>query len=683
MRTTFTRLLVGPALALPALTMAVSPGHAASASSLPPGVSDPCPAASGVYVTCAALVGTPTGNSSAAARAAATTPSGYGASGIRDAYDFQTSLGGSRQTVAIVTAYDDPDAESDLGVYRSQYNIPACTTADGCFKKVGQTGSTTSLPEANTAWAVNLSQSMDMISAVCPNCHILVVEANDNSIANLGPAENEAVALGAKFIDNDWYTTETSLGTAETSYDSEYFDHPGVAITAPAGNAGYGVDYPAASQYVTAVGGTALTKDTSVARGWTETAWSNSGSGCSAYEPKPSWQTDTGCTTRSVADMAAVADPSTPVAFYDTPYDGGWRASGGTALSAAIVAAAYALAGTPAAGTYPASYPYQHPGGSYTTPGNSYPYASGLFNITSGSNGTCSPAYLCTAGAGYNGPTGIGTPDTQVSLSGTGSLKGPFWGELTNECLDDHNDTVANGNAVQVYVCDGLAGQEWTAEANGTIQLKSGWCLDIHLGGTADGTHVQLYTCISGDGSQQWTPLASGQLYNPQSGKCLDDPSGSTTNGTQFQIYTCNSGSGQVWRAPYTVPTSSGSISSQINVKKCVDDHGGVTTDGNPIDIYDCNGNAAQDFTIAADASLHVLGKCMATVSDGTADGTKIELWACTGDTGQRWIARSDGALMNVRSGTCLDDPSASTTNYTQLQIWTCLNDIQQSWTLP
>jgi subtilase family serine protease len=161
-----------------------------------------------------------------------------------------------------------------------------------------------------------------MISAICPSCHILVVEASSSDITDLGTAENEAVALGAKFIDNDWGIPEADLGVAETTYDSEYFDHPGVAITAPAGDDGYGViNYPAASPYVTAVGGTTLTVDTSVPRGYTETAWPSSSSGCSAYEPKPSWQTDTGCTGRTLTDTAA--DAGTSVAHYDTPTEGG------------------------------------------------------------------------------------------------------------------------------------------------------------------------------------------------------------------------------------------------------------------------------------------------------------------------------------------------------------------------
>ncbi len=325
-------------------------------------------------------------------RAAASAPSGWAPADLVSAYGFPSATSGIGMTVAVVTAYDDPAAESDLGVYRAQYGLPACTTANGCFRKVNQSGGT-SYP--SPGWSAQDAQSLEAVSAVCPNCHILLVEATSSAITDLGAAENEAVALGAKFVDNDWSILESELKYNETSYDT-YFNHPGVAITAPSGNSGYGVSYPAASQYVIAVGGTVLTKDSSAARGWDETAWASSGSGCSAYEHKPSWQTDNGCTGRTLNDVAAVA---TNVAYYDTPTSGGWNTGSGTGISAAIIAAAYALAGDPAAGSYPASSLYANP--------------TGLYDITTGSNGHCSQPYpyLCTASSGYDGPTGLGTPD--------------------------------------------------------------------------------------------------------------------------------------------------------------------------------------------------------------------------------------------------------------------------------
>jgi hypothetical protein len=609
---------------------------------------------------------------------------GLSPSQLQSAYGLQSAWAGTRQTVAVVTAFDDPNAEADMGTYRAQFNLPPCTSSDGCFKKVDQTGGS-SYPQPG--WSFVDAEALDMISAVCPNCHILLVEANSASVPDLGAAENEAVALGAKFIANDWITAETSQ---DTSYDTQYFNHPGVAITAPAGNSGYGVNYPAASQYVTAVGGTTLTPGGG-SRGWTESVWSGTGSGCSAYDPKPSWQKDTACSGRTLNDLAAVADPSTgsAVAVYDTPTEGGnWVLGGGTAVAAAIVAAAYALAGTPASGTYPASYPYAHPGGSYTTPGTAYPYAAGLNDITSGSNGTCSTSYLCTAGSGYDGPTGLGSPSFTASLSSSGSLTSSVYSGVTDKCMDDPGDANMT-QKIQIYSCLGNASQAWTVEADGTLQINGGgYCLDAKNGGPL----VQLYHCngtaTSPNPNQQWTSRGDGTLRNQASGQCLTDPSGSTTNGTQLQVSSCSAtAADEQWTLPYPVPSSTGEIHSQVPPApgSCVDDRNARTTDGNPLQINNCTGNGAQTWTVEPDGTLQVLGKCMATISDGTTNGTLMGLYSCNGDTSQHWVARSDGSLLNFRSGIrCLDDPNASTTPGTQLQIWGCTGaNVQQRWTLP
>jgi subtilase family serine protease len=329
----------------------------------------------------------------------AATPSGYGPADLRAAYDLP-STGGSGATVAIVDAYDDPSAESDLSTYRSTFGLPACTTSGGCFRKVGQNGSGT-LPKADSGWAEEISLDLDMVSAICPDCNILLVEANSSSVGDLGTAVNTAVSLGAKYVSNSWGGSESS---SDTSYDSSYFDHPGVAITASSGDGGYGVEYPAASRYVTAVGGTSLQQDSST-RGWSETVWSGAGSGCSAYDPKPSWQTDPGCSRRTVADVAAVADPATGVAVYDSyGGDSGWEVFGGTSASSPIIASVYALAGTPSSGSSPASFPYAH--------------TDALYDVTSGSNGSCDDAYLCTGEPGYDGPTGLGTPNGTAAFAG-------------------------------------------------------------------------------------------------------------------------------------------------------------------------------------------------------------------------------------------------------------------------
>ena len=334
---------------------------------------------------------------------ATTAPTGYGPADLQSAYALAgaaASNGGS-QTVAVVDAYDDKTAEADLAVYRSTYGLPPCTTANGCFKKVNQNGVQGSYPTNNQGWGLEVSLDLDMVSAACPKCHILLVEATSNANNNLYAAEDTAARLGATVISNSYGGAESS---SETAADS-HFNHPGIPITVSSGDSGYGVEYPAASRFVTAVGGTTLSRS-SGARGWTESVWSGAGSGCSAYEAIQSWEPSTGCARRTVADVSAVADPNTGVAVYDSNCSlvnqlagmcfSGWGTVGGTSASAPIVAAVYALAGNGASTTY-ASYPYAH--------------ASGLNDVVSGSNGSCGGSYLCTAGAGYDGPTGLGTPN--------------------------------------------------------------------------------------------------------------------------------------------------------------------------------------------------------------------------------------------------------------------------------
>jgi hypothetical protein len=314
-------------------------------------------------------------------------PAGFGPSDLQSAYDLPSGSAGDGRTVAIVDAFDNPNAEAELATYRAQFGLPACTTSDGCFRKIDQNGGT-DYPAADPGWSGEIALDIQMVSAVCPNCRILLVEADDNSMDNLGAAVNQAVAQGAKFVSNSYGGSESS---SDPQTDALYYDHPGVAITASTGDDGYGVSYPAASPYVTAVGGTSLVKDTS-ARGWTEAAWNGAGSGCSSFQAKPAVQTDTGCAHRSVADVSAVADPNTGVAVYNA---GAWHVYGGTSASAPIIASVYALAGSPAAGSDPMAFPYAR--------------TTALNDVVSGSNGACG-SYLCQAGPGYDGPTGLGTP---------------------------------------------------------------------------------------------------------------------------------------------------------------------------------------------------------------------------------------------------------------------------------
>jgi hypothetical protein len=370
--------------------------------------------------------------------ATAAAPSGWGPSSLDSAYKL-SATGGSGQTVAVVDAMNDPNAASDLAAYRSQFGLPACTAASGCFRQVNQSGATSPLPANDAGWAGEESLDIDMVSAICPLCHIILVEASGADSADLYAAENEAVALGAKFVSNSWGGGEYSGQTA----DDANFNHPGVAITVSAGDSGTGAQFPATSQYVTAVGGTTLTT-ASNARGWTESAWSDSGSGCSAFDPKPSWQTvSTSCTRRAEADVSAVADPATGVAVYQTYGATGWVVYGGTSVSAPIIASVYALAGTPGASDHPASYPYAH--------------ASSLFDVTSGANGTCG-APICAAGAGWDGPTGLGTPNGTAAFTAGGGTA-----TLTITSPGTQSTTVGHAVSLALSATGGTAPYTWSA----------------------------------------------------------------------------------------------------------------------------------------------------------------------------------------------------------------------------
>src|SRR5438552_380289 len=240
-------------------------------------------------------------------------PEGLTPSDLQAAYKLPSARAGKGQTIAIIDAYDDPNAEKDLAVYRATFGLPACTTANGCFKKVGQNGGK-NYPGANGNWAGEIALDLDMVSAIAPNSHILLVESTSAAFGDLGRAVDMAVRLGATEVSNSYGGKETAKDARDMA---RYYNHPGVVITASSGDSGYGVQFPAAYNTVVAVGGTTLSRAKN-ARGWTESAWSGSGSGCSQYISKPTWQKDTGCQQRTVADVSAVADPDKGVAVYNS-----------------------------------------------------------------------------------------------------------------------------------------------------------------------------------------------------------------------------------------------------------------------------------------------------------------------------------------------------------------------------
>jgi subtilase family serine protease len=313
---------------------------------------------------------------------------------LKDAYKLTGTSSGGR-TVAIVDAYGYPSLASDLATYRSYFGLPACTTSNGCLKILDQNGGS-SLPRFDTGWAGEQALDVDAVSAICPDCKIVVVQAKSASIADLGTAVNTAAKqAGVVAVSNSYGGGDLSDATYGAAYN-----HPGIAVTASTGDNGYqGGSFPASSSYVTAVGGTTLTSASNT-RGWNETVWSGAGSGCSTVNAALAAAApyDTGCAKRAIADVSAAADPSNGgmAVYYPTSRTAStWAQVGGTSESAPIIASVYALSGNTAG--YANAIPYGH--------------TANLFDVTGGSNGSCPTTQWCSARGGWDGPTGLGTPN--------------------------------------------------------------------------------------------------------------------------------------------------------------------------------------------------------------------------------------------------------------------------------
>jgi hypothetical protein len=532
--------------------------------------------------------------------------------------------------VAIVDAFDDPNAESDLGFYRSSYGLPACTTANGCFSKVNQSGAASPLPPAagSSGWASEISLDLDMVSAICPNCHILLVEANSTQITDLGTGVDAAVNMGAKYVSNSYGGAEFS---GESGYDG-YYNHPGVAVTVAAGDSGYGVEWPAAAQYVTAVGGTSLIK-ASNARGWAETVWGNginapngigTGSGCSTGESKPSWQTDSGCSDRTVNDVAADADPNTGAYVYDTYDQGGWAIFGGTSEASPIIASVYALAGGIGASDYPSSYLYARHN------------AGNMNDVTSGSNGSCG-TYLCNGGSGYDGPTGLGTPEGLYAF-----------GQIA--------DTISITNP---------GSQSTNLNASVSLQIHASANSGLPLSYSATG----LPTGLSINGS---TGLISGTATAAGSYTVTVTASDATpvSNSVTFG-WTVRSG---------PVATYTGTI-RLFKMGYCLDDRNNSSANGAIVQIWRCNGLANQVWQVMSDGTIQHNGLCADARNFGTTNGTKVQLWACTGKSNQQWNTKNWRVNYTNPAATnkVLDDTGFGG-NGTQQEIWTNNGTINQAW---
>lgn len=325
---------------------------------------------------------------------------------LQQAYDltYLSATQGSGRTVAIVDAFGYPAAASDLATFRSANGLPPCTVASGCLQIVGENGASSPLPPPQASWEVEQATDLDAVSALCPNCRIVLVEASSTAWGDLVAAIRTAAAMGATQISNSWTTVAANPPASSLSF-------PGVSLVAASGDNGYvgtsGDSYPAAYPGVLAAGGTSL-QPASNPRGFSETAWSGAGSGCDTKIAKPAFQGSIGCSGRAYADLSADADPHTGLGVYDSS-DGGWLLAGGTSLASPLIAAYEAISGL---------------GG--TSPGWAYANGGSLNQPLSGSNGSCPvlQTFLCEAGGGYGGPTGTGSISGAL-VSGAPGIGGP------------------------------------------------------------------------------------------------------------------------------------------------------------------------------------------------------------------------------------------------------------------
>ncbi len=666
------------------------------------------------------------------------------AANLQSAYDLATAAAanGAGTTVSIVDAYRDPNVVTDLAAYRSEYGLPACdsATGEGCVTTYSETGgSASSVPVDPTGgWEVEESLDVDMVSAICPLCHLALYEANSTALTDLGPAENTA-AKASKFVSNSWGGLDYP---GESANDTVYFNHPGVVTAFASGDDGYGAGYPASSELVTSVGGTDLTGSTG---DWSQTVWNNADgateSGCSSGEPKPAWQTDTGstgCANRTENDVSAVADGPDGISIYDS-YDssttcGGWCSVGGTSAATPIITSVYALAGTPAANTYPSSYLYQNEGAGLTriTSGNDSVSAGG-------STYTCESdrQYLCNAADslsdGYNGPTGWGTPNgadlsaftntstdvvsainpgtydlqagvsyalpaieaydsagNAVTYSATGLPSGLTINSSTGAISGKLSSTPAT-SAVTVTVSDGSAASNISFDIVSIASLDTDYhavsgavhldldnkCMDDTNNSSANLNKVQIYTC-NGEASQNWTyepdtePGTAGVVEH--NGKCLDVHRGGTTNGTLLDLYSCNGSGSQQWYL-------TGDLGELYNPQsgKCAEDPYSSTVNGRQLDIWTCNAGDNQAWTVpASPAQSGVTGKCLDDKGASSANGNIIDSYSCNGQASQKWTLGLDETLKV--EGKCLDATGLGTTDGTLAQLWNCNDGVNQVW---
>ncbi len=554
---------------------------------------------------------------------------GYGPSSLHSAYGLTTAAGnrGRGETVAIVDAYNNPHLSRDLAAYRRHFGLPACTPRTGCLKIVNQAGRAGPLPRADYNWGVEESLDLDMVSAICPRCRIVLVEANSAQISSLGPAENTAVAKGARFISNSWSGGEFFGQDAF----NRFFNHPGDAIVFASGDSGYGAVYPTDTQLVTAVGGTTLRHRRSGGRAWTESVWGGShssvgtGSGCSSLEPKPSWQrhdnvAPSGCLNRTENDVAAVANPTTGVTVYDTYQTGGtWGVLGGTSAATPIITAVYALAGKPAKGTYPASYPYHH--------------ARAFNDVAAGANGRCelNRSYLCTAKRGYDGPTGLGTPKGTSGFVSRGGQ--PV--------------TVLDPGTQDVGVKAGLKLTVRAVDSDSSARSLSYHATGLPRGLKITSARHSLDAMISGR-----LPARRGSYHVTITAR---DKRTGRTGSTRFSMYVIPS-------LTVSAPAFSNVFQNDL-AGSCLSSQGEGTAPGTRVQIGPCDSSTASNWAYVAGARPGQAGKM--TIAGGIClglSGTNAVLQTCGRAAGQAWdydltynpSGTPTSYLFNPASGRCL-----------------------------
>ena len=613
---------------------------------------------------------------------------------LQAAYNLATDSAsdGTGETVAIVDAYYDPNADSDLSEYRSENDLSACTQASGCLSIYNASGTNLlnnpsadpPLSPSGDNWVPETSLDLDMVSAICPNCKIDLVETTSDLLPAMVTGEDTAVSLGAKFVSDSWSGGDSP---GESAYDT-YFNHPGVAITVASGDDGYSAGYPASSQYVTSVGGTYLDQDSS--GNWTSAVWNDTGSensdniegataaGCSSGEPEPSWELDASgstassdCANRTENDVSAVADAPEGIDIYDSADCDGNCDAYGTSVATPIIAAIYALAGTPTANTYPASYLYQNP--QDLTHVTSAPAGFSTTDVVSGGPACestrqflCNTADSVTSPAsfdGYNGPTGLGTPNGDltpfketdanfVSVPNPGSFDFEAGQKVTLPSLGSH--TELSGTTLS-YSASGLpsglklSGDVISGTLSGTPTSASGDTVKVTVTGTKSGfatvkstisfritTMKSLTTDFHAVENLVESGVSTGSDF-----LCMDDDRNSTANGNKVDIYTCNDGASQLWDyVPGTEPGATG--------------------------------------------TLRIHGKCAAVAGNSTTRGALIELEACDNASGEQWVITGDNDdVLNPHSGYCLNDPSSTTKIGTQLNIGTCSDTTAPEWLLP